>query len=437
MLNTIPPFLLFAAAFAPAVAAQDYPLRPVSFTAARVDDSFWTPRMETNRQTTVWYDFKKCEETGRIDNFAKAGGLMPGEFRGDPHYDSDVYKVIEGASYTLATHLDPKLEAYLDALIAKISAAQEVDGYLYTARTLKNSHIRVGQDRWLNERGAQTGRDSHELYNLGHLYEAAVAHYQATGKTTLLDVAIRSADLVSRTWGRGKLEIPPGHQEIEIALVKLSRVTGNQKYLDLARFLLDCRGNGHYARPPGPLARHSDQYYSDHLPVTQQTEAGGHSVRSTYMYSAMADVAAIMGDAAYAKAVDALWQSVVGRKIYLTGGIGADAKTEGFAPDYSLPNDSYNETCAAIGNALWNQRMFLLHGNGKYLDVLERIIYNGFLSGVAMTGDKFFYQNPLESFGKGQTSRKSVERAPWFGTSCCPVNVVRFIPAIAGFIYAT
>jgi len=414
---------------------RDYPIRPVPFTAVRISDDFWAPRLETNRVTTVWYDFGKCEETGRIDNFAKAGGLKPGSFRGNAFDDSDVYKVIEGAAYTLATHPDPKLDGYLDDLISKIAAAQESDGYLYTARTLHSGRRRIGKDRWLNERGAQSpGEDSHELYNLGHLYEAAVAHYQATGKTNLLQVAIRSADLVARVWGVGKLEIPSGHQEIEIGLVKLYGVTHDNKYLSLAKFLLDCRGSGHYPLPPGHV---DTRYYSDYKPVTEQTEAVGHSVRSTYMYSAMADVAAITSDSNYVRAVDALWQSVVGRKIYLTGGIGADPRTEGFGPDYALPNDSYNETCAAIGNALWNERMFLLHGDAKYMDVLERIIYNGFLSGVAMTGDKFFYPNPLVCDGKHKFNAGSMERVPWFDCSCCPVNDVRFFPEIAGFIYAT
>jgi DUF1680 family protein len=424
-----------ASSTAALAAPRDYPIQPVPFTAVRVNDAFWTPRLETNRQTTVWYCFQKCEETGRIDNFAKAGGLKPGKFQGCPFDDSDVFKVMQGAAYTLATHPDPKLDAYLDDLIAKVAAAQEPDGYLYTARTLKSGHSRAGKDRWLNERGAQTpGEDSHELYNVGHLYEAAAAHYQATGKTNLLHVARRSADLIAQNWGPGKLEIPSGHQEVELGLVKLFRVTGDPKYLDLAKFLLDCRGNGRHAMPGGHFG---PRYYSDHLPVTQQTEAVGHSVRSTYMYSGMADLAAITGDPAYAKAADALWQSVVGHKLYLTGGIGSDASTEGFGPDYALPNDGYNETCAAIGNALWNQRMFLLHGDAKYVDVLERTIYNGFLAGVALTGDKFFYPNPLVSDGKSKFNHGSAERAPWFGCSCCPVNDVRFIPEIAGCIYAT
>jgi len=427
--------LLLLAALPSPAATSDYPVTPVPFTAVRIEDAFWSPRLETNRLTTVWYDFKKCEETGRIDNFAKAGGLKPGKFTGSPFDDSDVYKVIEGAAYTLATHPDAALDSYLDGLIAKIAAAQEPDGYLYTARTLKSGHSRAGRDRWLNERGGQSpGEDSHELYNLGHLYEAAAAHYQATGKTNLLHVALRSADLVAATWGPGKLEIPSGHQEVEIGLVKLYRVTHDPKYLRLARFLLDCRGSGRYTMPGGHFDGH---YYSDYLPVTRQTEAVGHSVRSTYMYSAMADIAAITGDRDYERAVDALWRSVTGRKMYLTGGIGADAGTEGFGPDYSLPNDSYNETCAAIGNALWNERMFLLHGEARYLDVLERVLYNGFLAGVALSGDRFFYPNPLVCDGAQKFNQGSPERAPWFGCSCCPVNDVRFIPEIAGFAYAT
>lgn len=415
--------------------AADYAITPVPFTAVRISDAFWTPRLDTNRLTTVWYAFKKCEETGRIDNFAKAGGLMPGKFVGCPFDDSDVFKVIQGAAYTLATHPDPKLDAYLDSLIAKIAAAQEPDGYIYTARTLKSGHSRAGKNRWLNERGAQSpGEDSHELYNLGHLLEAAVAHYQATGKTNLLNVARRGADLVARTWGPGKIEIPSGHQEIEIGLVKLFRATGDTRYLELARFLLDCRGNGHYQIPAGHL---DARYYSDYTLVTRQTEASGHSVRSTYMYSAMADIAALQRDPDYARAVDALWSNVVGRKIYLTGGIGADASTEGFGPDYSLPNDSYNETCAAIGNALWNQRMFLLHEDARYIDVLERIIFNGFLAGVSLSGDTFFYPNPLVCDGKRKFNQGSLERAPWFGCSCCPVNDVRFFPEILSCVYAT
>jgi DUF1680 family protein len=401
----------------------------VPFTAVKVEDGFWSPRMETNRQTTVWYDFKKCEETGRIDNFAKAGKLMPGEFRGTPFDDSDVFKVIEGASYTLALHPDPTLDQYLDELIIKIAAAQEPDGYLYTARTI-DPKCRLdffGPTRWSKLAG------SHELYNVGHLYEAAVAHFQATGKRSLLAVAIKSADLICKTFGPApdQLKEPPGHEEIEIGLVKLFRTTGQQKYLDQAKFFCDIRGRAETHKLRGP-------YQQDHKPVIEQDEAVGHSVRAGYFYSGVADVAALTGDSAYVTAIDRLWDNVVSKKIHLTGGIGASPDGEAFGANYDLPNaTAYLETCAAIANALWNERMFLLHGDAKYLDVLERVIYNGFLSGVALTGDRFFYPNPLESDGKAKFNMGSCERAPWFGCSCCPVNDVRFIPEIAGFVYAT
>lgn len=424
--------LLFICPFSSAVSAtevRDYPIRPVPFTAVRVEDAFWSPRLETNRVTTVWYDFKKCEETGRIDNFAKAGKLMPGEFRGTPFDDSDVFKVIEGASYTLALHPDPKLDRYLDELIVKIAAAQEPDGYLYTARTI-DPKCRIdffGPTRWSKLEG------SHELYNLGHLYEAAVAHFQATGKRSLLNVALKSAEFICKTFGPApeQLKEPPGHEEIEIGLVKLFRATGQRKYLEQAKFFIDIRGRAETHKLRGP-------YQQDHKPIVEQAEAVGHSVRAGYLYCGVADVAALTGEGTYIQAIDRLWDNVVSKKIHLTGGIGASPDGEAFGANYDLPNaTAYLETCAAIANALWNERMFLLHGDAKYADVLERTIYNGFLSGVAITGDRFFYPNPLESDGKQKFNMGSCERAPWFGCSCCPVNDVRFIPEIAGFIYAT
>ncbi|MEP0845867.1 MAG: glycoside hydrolase family 127 protein [Phycisphaerae bacterium] len=416
----------------PAVAAEpsDYPTRPVPFTAVKIRDEFWAPRIETNRTVTIPYCFHKCEETGRIDNFAKAGKLMRGDFKGEPFDDSDVYKVIEGAAYALALHPDAQLDQYLDQLIAMIAAAQEPDGYLYTARTIHGEQApgRASPKRWLNERGALGKGDSHELYNVGHLYEAAVAHYLATGKRTLLDVAIRNADLVAENWGPGKLEIPSGHQEIELALVKLHRATGDRKYLSLAKYLLDCRGRG------GP----DGKYYADDVPVTQQSEAVGHAVRSGYMFAAMTDIAALTGDAAYREAVGRLWESVVARKMYITGGVGARGSGEAFGDDYELPNRSaYAETCAAIAQLLWQQRMFLLHGDAKYIDVLERVLYNGFLSGVSLGGDRFFYPNPLESDGRTPFNYGHCDRAPWFNCSCCPVNIVRILPQIGEWIYAT
>ncbi len=410
-------------------ASADYPCQPVPLTRVKVADSFWSPRFETNRLRTVWYDFQKCEETGRIDNFAKAGKLMDGPFRGTPFDDSDVFKIIEGAAYTLAVHPDPKLEAYLDWLITRIAAAQEADGYLYTARTI-DPRGRVdffGPTRWSKL------VMSHELYNLGHLYEAAVAHYEATGKRSLFEVALKSADLVCRTFGPGpgQLQEPPGHQEIEIGLAKLYRLTGKRKYLEQAKFFCDLRGRAGTHSLRGP-------YQQDHAPITEQREAVGHAVRAGYFYCGVADVAALTGEKSYREAMELLWSNVVEKKLHLTGGIGATPQGEAFGADYELPNDTaYLETCAAIANAFWNERLFLLHGDGRYVDVLERVLYNGFLSGVDFSGDRFFYPNPLESDGQRAFNHGSRERAPWFGCSCCPVNVARFIPQIAGFIYAT
>ena len=410
-----------------APAGRDYPITPVPLTRVRVG-GFWAERLEKNRAVTIPTCFRRCEETGRIDNFAKAAGWMPGEFEGIPFNDSDVYKVIEGAAYSLALHPDLELDQYLDGLIAKIVAAQEPDGYLYTCRTINTQplHRRAGPQRWLNEMGAVTGEDSHELYNAGHLYEAAVAHHETTGKRTLLDVALRNADLVASVWGLEGLHIPPGHQEIELGLVKLYRATGTRRYLDLAKFFLDQRGRG------GPTV------FSDHLTVVQQREAVGHTVRSGYMYAAMADVAALTGDADYLTAIDALWENVVGRKFYLTGGIGARCDGEQFGDDYELPNHAaYAETCASIANCLWNHRMFLLHGDGRYMDVFERTLYNGLLSGVSLGGDCFFYPNPLAADGKEPFNHGSTGRQSWFDCSCCPVNVARFLPQMAGYVYAT
>ncbi len=403
---------------------KDYPIQPVPFTDVKFADNFWLPRLETNRTVTIPYDFKKCEETGRIDNFAKAGGLMDGEFVGIRYNDSDVFKVIEGAAYSLALHPDPELENYLDDLIFKIAAAQEDDGYLYTTRTIdpENPARNAGKERWsyLNH--------SHELYNVGHMYEAAVAYYQATGKRNLLDVAIKSADLIDKEFGPGKRHNPPGHQEIEIGLVKLYRVTGDERYLKLAKFFLDERGHEHGREL---YTEYFDaRYTQDHKPVVEQDEAVGHAVRAGYMYSGMADVAALTGDKDYLRAIDKIWQNVVSKKLYITGGIGAQSHGEAFGENYELPNrTAYNETCAAIANMMWNHRLFLLHGDAKYLDVLERTLYNGFLSGVALSGDKFFYPNPLESLGNHQ-------RSPWFDCSCCPTNVVRFLPSLPGYAYA-
>lgn len=413
-----------------AVGKRDYPVRPVPFTDVTVTDEFWAPRMETNRKVTIPYDFKKCEETGRIANFEVAAGKIEGKFRGHFGFnDSDVFKVIEGASYSLALYPDAELEKYLDELIAKIAAAQEEDGYIYTANTIgkyaDEIFCCVSEPRWSDL------RSGHELYNVGHMYEAAVAHYQATGKRSFLNVAIKNADLLCRVFGPGKNRGVPGHQEVEIGLVKLYRATGKERYLKLAKFFLDERGNTKGHKLFGP-------YNQDHKPVIEQSEAVGHAVRAGYMYSGMADVAALTGDADYIRAMERIWENVVSKKQHLTGGVGARHKGESFGDNYELPNKTaYNETCAAIANAMWNHRLFLLGGDAKYIDVLERVIYNGFLSGISLGGDKFFYPNPLASDGKYKFNiNESATRRPWFDCSCCPTNVVRFMPSLGGYVYA-
>jgi len=400
---------------------KDYPITPVPFTQVKFTDNYWLPRMETNRSITIPYAFEKCEETGRVDNFAIAGGLMEGEQKGIyPFDDTDIYKTLEGTSYALMLHPDPKLEAYLDSLITLVAAAQEDDGYLYTARTNKSERLK----RWFGDNRWEKIRGSHELYNAGHMYEAAVAHHLATGKRNLLDIAIKNADLIDQVFGPGKLEAPPGHQVIEMGLVKLYRVTSDERYLNLAKFFLDVRGDSTNGRELG------GEYNQDHKPILEQDEAVGHAVRASYMYAGFADVAAITGDKDYIKAIDRIWENVVGKKLYITGGIGATGSGEAFGKNYDLPNMSaYNETCAAIGNVYWNFRLFLLHGDSKYLDVMERTLYNGLISGISLEGKSFFYPNPLESVGQH-------ERSPWFGCACCPGNVTRFIASVPGYMYA-
>jgi len=401
---------------------NDYPITPIPFTRVHFQDHFWAPRIETNRRVTIPYAFQKCEETGRFDNFALAGGLQQGEHRGDfPFDDTDPYKILEGAAYTLSIHPDPKLESYLDSLIAKFAAAQEKDGYLYTCRTNRYERLRNG---WFGPERWSKLSSSHELYNAGHMYEAAVAHFQATGKRSFLEVAVKNADCIDRVFGPGKLRLPPGHQIIEMGLARLFRATGNEKYLNLAKFFLEVRGHPYDSRSLyGP-------YSQDHKPVIDQDEAVGHAVRATYMYAGMADIAALTGDERYTRAIDRLWENVVSKKLYITGGVGARGRGEAFGDNYELPNMSaYCETCAAIGNVYWNHRLFLLHGEAKYIDVLERTLYNGLISGVSLDGKLFFYPNPLAS--RGQHAR-----SPWFGCACCPGNITRFLASVPGYAYA-
>jgi DUF1680 family protein len=412
---------------------QDYPIQPVPFTSVNLSDHFWTSRIETNRTVTIPASFARCESTGRVKNFE-----MAAEHKGKfctvyPFDDTDIYKTIEGASYSLAEHPDPKLSAYLDSLITIVGKAQEPDGYLYTARSIDPIHPQswAGPERWVNEQ-----KNSHELYNSGHLYEAAAAHFMATGKRTLLNIALKNADLLVRTFGPGKLHVAPGHEIVEMGLVKLYRISGKKDYLTLAKFFIDQRGHKEYD------AKSKDEwlngkYFQDDKPVVQQDEAEGHAVRAMYLYSGMADVAALTGDTAYLAAIDRIWNNMVSKKMYVQGSIGAVGDGERFGDNYELPNaTAYNETCAAIGSVFWNQRMFLLHGDSKYIDVMEKTLYNGLISGVGLDGKSFFYTNAMQvkdSFSHPDIER---ERSGWFTCSCCPTNVVRLIPSIPGYIYA-
>lgn len=400
----------------------DAPIQEVPFTQVHIQDQFWSPRIETNRTVSIPSAFRECEKNGRFDNFAIAAGLKKGEHRGDfPFDDTDPYKIIEGASYSLAVKYDPQLDHYLDSVISIITAAQEPDGYLTTCVTNRCTRLSGwwGSSRWEKI-------NSHELYNSGHLYEAAVAHYRATGKRTLLDVAIKNADLVCQVFGPGENQkhVPSGHPIIEMALCKLYKVTGEQRYLDMARYFVEETGRG-------TDGHKLSEYSQDHKPILQQDEMAGHAVRAGYLYSGVADVASLTGDTAYFHALTRLWDNLAGRKLYITGGMGSRAQGEGFGPDYELPNHTaYCETCAAISNVYWNYRMFLATGDAKYMDVLERALYNGVISGVSLSGDKFFYDNPLESQGEHDRQR-------WFGCACCPGNITRFMASVSGYTYAT
>lgn len=398
------------------------PVQEVPFTQVHLTDNFWSPRIETNRTVSIPSAFKECEKNGRFDNFAIAAGIKKGEHRGDFSFDdTDPYKVIEGASYSLAAQYDPKLDQYLDSVINIIAAAQEPDGYLTTCVTNKCYRLSGwwGRSKWEK-------LNSHELYNSGHLYEAAVAHYRATGKRSLLDVAIRNADLICKVFGpeEGQKHVPSGHPIVEMALVKLYKVTGNEKYLQTAKYFIEETGRG-------TDGHKLSEYSQDHMPILQQKEMAGHAVRAGYLYSGVADVATLTNDTAYLNALKHLWDNLAGRKLYITGGMGSRAQGEGFGPDYELPNHTaYCETCAAIANVFWNYRMFLATGQAKYVDVYERALYNGVISGVSLSGDRFFYDNPLESMGQH-------ERQKWFGCACCPGNITRFIASVSGYQYAT
>ncbi len=410
---------------------HDYPITATSIKNVELIDSFWLPKIRMIQDITIRYAFDKCNTDGRMENFLIAGGKKKGKVRGKmPFDDTDLYKIIEGASYSLISKPNPALDAYLDSIIAIIKIGQEPDGYITTWFTIDRLNppapwVKPSKTRWENE------ISSHELYNSGHLFEAACAHYLATGKRTFLNIAIKNADLLVANFGPGKLHNPPGHQIVETGLIKLYRITGDTKYLELAKFYLDQRGDSTSHKLYGA-------YNQDHLPVTQQEEVVGHAVRGVYMYAGMTDIAAIYRDSAYLNAVSKLWNNMVYKKMYLTGGVGSRHEGEAFGDNYELPNlTAYNETCAAIGSVYWNQRLFLLSGDSKYYDIIERTLYNGLIAGISLDGNKFFYPNPLESDSKYTFNMGSCTRQPWFDCSCCPTNLIRFVPSIPGLVYAT
>ncbi|NDV43612.1 glycoside hydrolase family 127 protein [Muricauda sp. 40Bstr401] len=415
------------------ITSTGYPIEAINIRNIKLKDKFWLPIIERVQQKTIEYAIEKCREEGRFDNFLIAGGKMPGEVKGAmPFDDTDVYKIIEGASNSLISSPNPELEKLMDSLVSIIKVGQESDGYLTTWRTINPAKPPA---KWVEVKEGKRWESlfmSHELYNAGHLYEAAVVHFKATGKRNFLDIAIKNADLMVDTFGDGdgKIAAVPGHQIIETGLIQLYQVTGKKEYMDLAKYFLDHRGDSENHELFGP-------YSQDHFPVVDQDEVVGHAVRAVYMYAGMTDIAAIEKDTAYLKAVNALWNNMVDKKMYITGGIGAKHDGEAFGENYELPNlTAYNETCAAIGDVYWNHRLHNLTGDVKYFDVIERTLYNGLISGLSLDGQQFFYPNALESDGVYKFNQGACTRKDWFDCSCCPTNVIRFIPAMPGLIYS-
>ena len=410
-----------------------YQIEPVAIQNVKLTDDFWLPIIKRVQEKTIEYAINKCAEEGRFDNFLIAGKQMEGTVKGAmPFDDSDVYKIIEGASNSLISAPNPHLEKLLDSLIGIVKIGQEKDGYLTTWRTINPAKPPAPWVKVVEGKRWESLFMSHELYNAGHLYEAAAVHFQATGKRNFLDIALKNADLMVHTFGdeASKMKAVPGHQIIESGLIKLYQITKNDAYLNLAKYFLDNRGN------PNNHELYGD-YSQDHIPVVQQDEVVGHAVRAVYMYAAMTDIAAIKNDTAYAKAVNKLWENMVSKKMYITGGIGARHDGEAFGDNYELPNlTAYNETCAAIGDVYWNHRLHNLKGDVKYFDVIERTLYNGLISGISLDGTNFFYPNALESDGVYKSNRGSCTRQSWFDCSCCPTNLIRFIPSIPGLIYS-
>ncbi|MCX8064691.1 MAG: glycoside hydrolase family 127 protein [Candidatus Hydrogenedentes bacterium] len=390
-----------------------YPITPVPFTEVQLNDGFWKNWVTLVGSKFLPHNLKYCESEGKIDNFRVVCGKKEGKHVGFCFEDSDVYKVIEGAGYWLALTRDPALENQIDEIINLIECAQQPDGYLNTFFTLVKP-----DKRWTND-------EEHETYCAGHLFEAAVSYYQATGKRKLLDIAIRFADHICETFGTGKVEEVPQHEEIELALIKLSWITGTKKYSEMAKWFIEQRGKPYKDKPHGRWG----SVCQDHKPIIEQDEIFGHAVRAMYLYSAVTDYVSITGDERYLSALNKLWYDLTERKMYITAGIGDSLlRIEGFSNPYYLPNDTaYCETCASIGLVLWAHRMFMLQKDGKFIDVIERALYNTPLSGLALSGDAIFYCNKLEGIDR---------RPPWQECACCPTNVVRFIPTIAGYQYA-
>ena len=393
-------------------------LEPVSFSEVNVTDNFWKPKMDKVATTTLQACIYQTEEkTPRIRNFEKVARNKGEKHEGIFYDDSDVFKALEAMAYSLKNKPNQELEKKADEWIDKIAAAQLPDGYLNTYYTLRDL-----SKRW-------TDMSMHEDYNGGHMIEAAVAYYEATGKRKFLDVSIKWANHFDSLFGPGKRDWVTGHQELELALVKLYKVTKDEKYLKLAHWLLEERGH-RLAHGYTWTDWKDTAYAQDVKPVKDQTEITGHAVRAMYLYTGAADVAALTGDEGYMKAMKTVWEDVVYRNMYITGGIGSSGGNEGFSKDYDLPNEqAYCETCASVGMVFWNQRMNSLTGESQYIDVLERSLYNGALDGLSLSGDRFFYGNPLASAGK-------LGRREWFGTACCPANIARLVASLGDYVYA-